>query len=160
MNFLYESKGYKGTPDDGANPQYYLTHINNYYNPTGIIDMDVIERYIRQLKDMMNQAKFYEKKAVKDSDKYGDPNLWPEVYKQAESQMKKCIEHKKYLQSIQGKNAKNQIKNTAAFFKKKLTKESADDFKLEVYESWDQGLLTDSEKDFMINYINESVEEE
>ena len=159
MDFLYESKGYKGTPDDGANPQYYLAHIN-YYNPTGIIGMDVIERYIHQLKDMMKQAKFYEKKAVKDSDKYGDPNLWPKVYKQAESQMKKCIEHKKYLQSIQGKMPKNQIKNAAAFFKKKLTKESADDFKLEVYESWNNGILTDSEKNFMINYINESVEEE
>lgn len=51
-------------------------------------------------------------------------------------------------------------KSKLGFFKKKLTKESANDFKLEVYESWNNGILTDSEKNFMINYINESVEEE
>ena len=55
---------------------------------------------------------------------------------------------------------KDDKKSKLGFFKKKLTKESADDFKLEVYESWNNGILTDSEKNFMINYINESVEEE
>ncbi len=55
---------------------------------------------------------------------------------------------------------KSKAKGFFGFFKKKLTKESADDFKLEVYESWDQGLLTDTEKNFMINFINESVEAE
>ena len=43
------------------------------------------------------------------------------------------------------------------FFKKKLTKESANDMKLEVYESWNEGIITNSEKNLMINYINESV---
>ena len=57
-------------------------------------------------------------------------------------------------------NKPEKKKGIFGFFKKKLTKESADEMKLEVYESWNDGLITNEEKSFMINFINESVTDE
>ena len=47
-------------------------------------------------------------------------------------------------------------KNKKALAKPEDIKESVKELKLKVYESWDAGLIKDYEKDYLLEYINES----
>lgn len=128
----------------------YFPHLDDYKGDTKIIkgleqEIRIVNNNIERVDDDIK-----EKDNKLQSGKVSDPDKVKRNLKELNDFKAVLVEYKSKLNSELAKFTK----------KSNNVNEYVKDLKLKVYESWDQGLLTDNEKNVMINFINESVEEE
>lgn len=128
----------------------YFPHLDGYKGDTKIIKG--LEQEIRIVNNNIERTDddIKEKDNKLQSGKALDPDKVKRNLKELNDFKAVLLEYKSKLNSELAKFTK----------KSNNVNEYVKDLKLKVYESWDQGLLTDNEKNVMINFINESVEEE
>lgn len=128
----------------------YFPHLDDYKGDTKIIkgleqEIRIVNNNIERVDDDIK-----EKDNKLQSGKASDPDKVKRNLKSLNDFKAVLVEYKSKLNSELAKFTK----------KSNNVNEYVKDLKLKVYESWDQGLLTDNEKNVMINFINESVTED